>query len=309
MPSSSVVRTAPLVQQHAYIVSELEWDESDTEITSDIKILGCFTSRDAANECVRTWHERAYVPCARRDFDKYVVSRDPEGLLHLTVAKEWLCWEVAAEVVPVDKEFTMSLMEPGVGLDDDIGQPPQVQQHQQQQQVRTPANKARGRTGGKATAKTPTSGRSSAKASARSRRVADEEDDEGDEDEEEEVSDSEDDDEDEEEADEDEEGYSPEDSRSRTGARSSGATKRSRSEMSFNDSSYYGSPLARSPAAASNANGAGGSANGTPDPTRRKEQKRTGKPDLVQQHNRRFGGWAATKKANLEKRGYPVAKK
>ncbi|BFZ55433.1 hypothetical protein PYCC9005_002474 [Savitreella phatthalungensis] len=115
-----------------YIVSELEWDESDTEITSDVKILGCFTSARAANQCVQTWHQRSYVPTEtsvpsdehggagpNNLYDKYVEAKDAEGLLHLTATLGWRCWEIAAEAIPVDEEFTMSLMEPGIGMSEE----------------------------------------------------------------------------------------------------------------------------------------------------------------------------------------------
>ena len=258
-------------QLHVYIVSELEWDESDTEITSDIKILGCFTTKEAANECVKTWHERAYVPCAKRDFDKYVVSRDPEGLLHLTVAKEWLCWEVAAEVVPVDREFTMSLMEPGVGLEDEI-----VPVHPADAaKAARAAAKARGGgrggrgRGGRGSTAARSSGGASRGGKSKSRRRDDDDDEEDDD-----ATDS--------------------DSMSDM----SDSSDNSRNISSAGGSrSLYGTPGSAVNGSRSNA------ASPSDPPPKKKIQKRTGKPDLVQQHNRKHGGWAAIKQHNLEQRG------
>jgi len=46
-----------------YLVSEItiERDNSGQQISSDISICGVFTTKDKANSCVTTWHDREYV--------------------------------------------------------------------------------------------------------------------------------------------------------------------------------------------------------------------------------------------------------
>lgn len=56
----TVMPSGDAQKQFVFLVSELKWDESGPEISSDVKVIGIFSSAKAANAVVATWHQREY---------------------------------------------------------------------------------------------------------------------------------------------------------------------------------------------------------------------------------------------------------
>lgn len=101
-----------MTMNYVFLVSELKWDESNTDqISSDAKIIGVFTTAKSANDVVRTWHQRDYVPVEVQDFENYTLSTS-NGLLNLFASWQRQAWEISVEEIELDKEFSMSLLEP-----------------------------------------------------------------------------------------------------------------------------------------------------------------------------------------------------